>query len=198
VNHRISEGNILKFQDIPLDDREKLGELIILLTSLYESGFSISSSPLTPILETITDLLLQLARFFDEGGPLTERTNPEIKEAEDIYNVGSDDWFKKPKVADALGNPKMVKSFGRPKWQREDSEKANYFRWMASNFVEFKRSGRIESFFMKEQLYTGRVGPIIFKEKKIKVPKTQQKGKQKAIKNYFQRRQQRPGQRYKK
>jgi hypothetical protein len=173
----------LKFQDIPLDDREKLGELIILLTTLYETGFSLSSSPLTPILEIITDLLLQLARYFDEGGPLTQRTNPSIKELD---------------MSDALGNAKMIKVFTNPKWAHPDSEKANYIRWMASNFVEFKRTGRIESFFMKEQLFTGRVGPIIFKEKKIKVPKIQQKGKQKAIKNYFWRRQQRPGQRYKK
>jgi hypothetical protein len=109
----------------------EIEDLLRLLEVALKQGYSVSSSPLVPILEIQIDLCLRLAQFFQEGGPFSERNNPSLKELP---------------FADELGNPKIVKLFEIPRWVHSDPQISEFFRKMAGSFVRFKKTGRISSF----------------------------------------------------
>jgi len=172
---------------------DELGALIELLQTAKRYGYeaSSSSSPLTPILEVITDLNLRLAQFFDKGGPLQERNNPSIKEMD---------------ISDALGNAKMIKLFDRPKWAYQDPKISIFFRGMARSYQKFLKTGKLTSFVQKRVLADFRFRSTL-KERSKKAEKTGKEIKDKTpisskieVKNasyWFYRRQRKSGKRVK-
>jgi hypothetical protein len=102
---------------------ETLKSLIETLQMAQKYGFSSTSSPIEPLLEAGTDLMLLLGKLFAQGrAPL--RKNPELRFLE--------------KYSDPLGNPKQITLYkrGPAYW---DPESAKFLRKIATFLVALKR-----------------------------------------------------------
>lgn len=111
-------------EPLPTLDREALAKLRDILSEAIKAGFGTRSSPVELIMELTTDLLLQLANFFQAGGQFRQ-LNKELVE------------LKEP---DVLGNPQLVWRGAAPLKAVVDIEKASYFMKLAQLLVSLKRN----------------------------------------------------------
>jgi hypothetical protein len=103
-----------------LEDRMK--DLLQVLEIANKMGYSSTSSPMEYLLEAGIDICLLIANEF-EIGKMPLRKTPEL-----IFSQ---------KSLDPLGNPKQIRIHKKdPVWL--DPEVANFFRTLASFFVEIK------------------------------------------------------------
>lgn len=109
-------------------DETQIDSLIEVLLQAKTIGFSISSSPIEPLLEVMVDLSLKLQEAFQEGRAWEARTNKLLK-------------FSTTDV-DSLGNPKVITS-EKPRTIAWDPSSSLFFKELAQTLVRLKTTKRL-------------------------------------------------------
>lgn len=97
----------------PLDENQ-LSLLIETLLRAKTFGFSISASPVEPLIEVMVDLSLQLRNLLKEGkSPWQQKLNPELKFLEQADELGNFKSLKLLKPTQPAFEPEVSEWFSR-------------------------------------------------------------------------------------
>lgn len=115
----------MNFEEIPLGPPEELSFLVETLRSALSRAYSISSSPVEPLIEVMVDIALQLKKTLKEGlVPWELKSNKSLK-------------FSETKV-DSLANP-LVISTEKQRHTAWDPQLSNFFGELAKDLILVKR-----------------------------------------------------------
>lgn len=119
-------------------DESQLDFWIEVLSEAKRIGYSLSSSPVELLLETMVDFALKLSNVFEQGsGTWSGRKNAALKFSE--------------KAVDSLGNPKVLK-IREQEVSTLNPQLSFYFRELAKQLVEVKRRKELpENLYSSEQ-----------------------------------------------